>query len=86
MNLLFSAPKGVTTMNNEVNKTAAALLSKKAKKKHLTTIISHELWDKLVEYQTKFNENDNNNVGKVSVNSLIETSVKQFLNRQGETA
>jgi uncharacterized protein (UPF0218 family) len=71
-------------MNNEVrNPTADALLRKKMKK-HLTTIINQDLWDKLVEYQTKYND-DSNTVGKVSVNSLIETSIKQFLARQGET-
>jgi hypothetical protein len=68
----------------KINETATAMLRKKAalnptaKKKYLTTIINHELWDKLVAYQVKHNEDDSS-IGKVSINSLIETSIKQFL-------
>jgi hypothetical protein len=66
-------------MNTEVkmNETTIAMFRKKAKK-NLTTIISLELWDRLVAYQEKHNADDRS-IGKVSVNSLIESAIKQFL-------
>jgi hypothetical protein len=71
-------------MNETINEAAYNLLTKKAAmnknkgtKKYLTTIIDNALFERLAAYQKKHNADDTKI--PVSVNNLIESSIKQFL-------
>jgi hypothetical protein len=63
----------------EVTRMTEEVKTERTTKKYLTVIPRH-LWEQMIDFQQKHN-NDSRNVGSISVNNLMLTSVAKFLDK-----